>query len=134
MRDAKGFLGRGWKFPVGIDPRKGDIEMSEYEQDIKESIYIILSTSKGERVMRADFGCGIHDLVFSVINTRTLGEVESNIRDALTEFEPRIDSLEVTATADGETDAKLLLKIDYRVRETNNRDNLVYPFYLRERG
>jgi phage baseplate assembly protein W len=134
MLDAKGFLGRGWKFPVVIDPQRGDIAMAEHEEDIKEAIWIILSTSKGERVMRPNFGCGIHDLVFSVINTTTLGEVESNIRDALTDFEPRIDLLEVAAKADGETAGKLLVLIDYRVRDTNTRDNLVYPFYLKERG
>ena len=80
--DPKDFLGRGWRFPVSIDPVSRRIAMSEFERDIRESIIIILSTARGERVMRPDFGCGIHDLVFASMNTSTLGLFESNIRDS----------------------------------------------------
>ncbi len=128
---AKDFLGRGWKFPVGVDGR-GSISLSEYEQDIKESIWIILSTSKGERVMRPDFGCGIHDLVFASLNLSTLGLVESNVREALARWEPRIDLLDVKASPEEAEAGKLLVYIRYQVRTTNNQFNLVYPFYLQE--
>ena len=129
---AKEFLGRGWKFPVTVEAKAGRISMSEYEQDIKESIWIILSTSKGERVMRPDFGCGIHDLIFAPINTTTVNLVENTVREALTLWEPRIELIKVEASAERSDEGKLLVSIDYRVRVTNNRFNLVYPFYLKE--
>lgn len=105
--------------------------MSEYEQDIKESIWIILSTSKGERVMRPDFGCGIHDLVFYPINTTTVNLIHNSIQEALTLWEPRIE-LNKLGVEEKSDEGKLEISIDYRVRVTNNRFNLVYPFYLKE--
>ena len=128
---AKDFLGIGWRFPVGVDVDK-KIVMSEYEKDIKEAIKIILYTAKGERVMRPDFGCGIHDLVFSPINMATVNLMEDNIREALTNWEPRIELLKVKVSTDKADVGELLLSLDYRVRRTNNRFNLVYPFYLKE--
>ena len=128
---AKDFLGRGWKFPVGVD-YKGKLEMSEYEQDIKEAIWIILSTAKGERMMRPDFGCGIHDFVFASINTSTIGLIESSVREALTLWEPRIELKDVSVSTKKASEGKLLINIDYKIRATNNEFNLVYPFYLTE--
>lgn len=128
---AKEFLGIGWKFPVQTTPA-GRISLSQYEEDIKEAIWIILSTAKGERVMRPDFGCGIHDLVFAPINVATLTLVENSVREALTVYEPRIELIAVKASAERAEEGKLLVSIDYRVRSTNNRFNLVYPFYLKE--
>ena len=128
---AKEFLGAGWKFPVQVTP-SGRIALSQYEEDIKEAIWIILGTAKGERIMRPDFGCGIHDLVFAPINTATLTLVENSVREALTVYEPRIELIQVKASAERAEEGKLLVSIDYRVRSTNNRFNLVYPFYLKE--
>ncbi len=127
----KNFLGVGWKFPVRADHDK-KIEVSKYEQDIREAIWIILGTAKGERVMRPDFGCGIHDLVFAPINTTTISTVETNVREGLLRWEPRIEVIKVEAKDDKASEGKLLVSIDYRVRITNNRFNLVYPFYLKE--
>lgn len=129
---AKEFLGRGWKFPVTVSSA-GRIRMSEYEEDIKEAIRIILSTSKGERVMRPDFGCGIYEFVFASLNTATLGMIETSVREALTLWEPRIDLVNVSVSEAEAEEGKLLISIDYRVRTTNNEFNLVYPFYLTER-
>ncbi len=128
---AKNFLGVGWKYPVKAD-YNGKIAMSQYEEDIKEAIWIILGTAKGERVMRPDFGCGIHDLVFASINTATVTLVENSVREALTLWEPRIELIKVEASTEYADTGKLLVSIDYRVRVTNNRFNLVYPFYLKE--
>jgi phage baseplate assembly protein W len=129
---AKDFLGRGWKFPVLVDSATAaGIAMSEYEQDIKESIWIILSTSKGERIMHPDFGCAIHDLIFDPINTTTLNLIQNSIQEALTLWEPRIELIKVGIEEKSE-EGKLNISIDYRVRVTNNRFNLVYPFYLKE--
>lgn len=117
-----------------LHEKEGTIRFSEYERDVQESIWIILSTRKGERVMRPDFGCGIHDLVFAVINTTTLTEIENSVRDALAAFEPRIDVTRVKAESEGGIDGQLHISIDYLIRGTNNQLNLVYPFYIKERG
>nr|QNO51317.1 hypothetical protein HDBBLJII_00014 [Methanosarcinales archaeon ANME-1 ERB6] len=128
---AKEFLGRGWRFPVNVTPA-GKIMMSEHEEDIKEAIWLILSTSKGERVMRPDFGCGIYEFVFATINTTTIGLIEASVREALTLWEPRIELINVNVATDKAEEGMLLISIDYRVRTTNNEFNLVYPFYLKE--
>jgi phage baseplate assembly protein W len=133
MVDARAFLGRGWSFPVRVQDKDGAIQLVEYDQDIRQSIWIILSTAKGERVMRPDFGCGIHDLVFEVINTTTLTEIEDNVRAALALFESRIDVKRVQALTDAGLGGQVRISIDYEVRGTNNQLNFVYPFYIRER-
>lgn len=127
--EARDFLGRGWAFPVTTDGR-GTIEQSRGVADIEESIRLILETAKGERVMRPEFGCGIHEFAFATVDRSTLTLVETSVRDALREFEPRIEVLSVevsTAQLDAGT---LPIEIEYRVRDTNNEFNLVYPFYL----
>lgn len=127
----KDFLGSGWKYPVTVD-FEGKIAVSKYEADIKEAIWIILGTAKGERVMRSDFGCGIHDFVFSPINTITLNLIENSVREALTLWEPRIELTNVKISTEEAYEGKLLVSIDYRVRSTNSRFNIVYPFYIKE--
>ncbi len=124
------FLGIGWQFPVLTLENKFTI--SKYENDIEESIRIILGTSKGERVMRPDFGCGIHEYVFETINVATLNRIESSIRDALTRWEPRIDVLGIKVNTEQIHEGKLVIYIDYQVIATNARNNLVYDFYLYE--
>lgn len=125
---AKTFLGVGWDFPIQWDS-SGAIETAQYEESVRQSVWIILGTSKGERVMRPDFGCGIYDLVFEVNSASTTGKVAEEVREALLVQEPRIDvrNVQVEAQGDGET---LLIQIEYQVRATNNVFNLVYPFYL----
>lgn len=126
------FLGTGWSFPVQLD-RGGEIAMSSHEKDIQESIRIILGTSPGERVMRPDFGCGMHDYVFAPNNARTAGLVRHHVEEALTLWEPRIEVEDVTVGPDPSNRAVMLIEIRYKVRDTDSRFNLVYPFYL-ERG
>lgn len=128
---SKDFLGRGWQFPVETDDR-GNIERSAGVDDIEASIRLILDTAKGERVMRPEFGCGIHDYVFATVDRSTLTLVETSVRDALREWEPRIDVRTVEVSTDELDVGKLLIRIDYRVRGTNNEFNLVHPFYLEE--
>jgi len=129
---SKDFLGRGWRFPVAIDPLSGRIAISEFEQDIRESIYIILSTARGERVMRPDFGCGIHDLVFASMNRSTLGLFESNMRESIIQFEPRVEILKLDISTAEASRGKLKVSLFLRVRDTNHEFNMVYPFYLKE--
>ena len=125
---TKTFLGVGLGFPIQFDG-SGAIATAQYEESVRQSIWIILGTSKGERVMRPDFGCGIYDLVFEVNSASTSGKVAQAVREALVVQEPRIDlrDVQVEAQGDGET---LLIHIEYQVRATNNVFNLVYPFYL----
>lgn len=122
------FLGKGWQFPVALDAG-GALAVAEYEESVRQSIWVILGTAKGERAMRPDFGCGIYDMVFGVTSATTASEAAEEVRDALVSFEPRIDVLgvEVTPGNDGEV---LYVSIDYQIRATNTVFNLVYPFYL----
>lgn len=129
---SKAFLGRGWKFPVGVDPATGRIAMSEHEQDIRESIRIIIATAPGERVMRPDFGCGIHELVFSTISRATLGLFESRVREAIVRWEARVEIVRLNISAEEASKGRLLIELTCRVRDTNNEFNLVFPFYLTE--
>jgi phage baseplate assembly protein W len=122
------FLGVGWKFPV--DVTDGRIDRAYYDDSVRDAIWLILGTAKGERVMRPDFGCGIHDLVFSVNNATTAGLVEHEVRQALILWEPRIELLDVEVTPNPAEAYTLLIRIEYCVRTTNNVFNLVYPFYL----
>jgi uncharacterized protein len=128
---SKAFLGTGWRFPITTDELL-KIGTSRYEENIKESIMIILGTRKGERVMRPDFGCGIHDLVFETTSSVSLGHIELSISEALTKYEPRIELINLDLSTEQIDKGILLINIQYRVISTNNRFNLVYPFYIRE--
>lgn len=125
------FLGTGWRFPVTTD-QSGAIEQATADADVRESIRLILFTAKGERVMRPDFGCGIHEFAFATVNTTTLSLVERTVEDALRRWEPRIEVEAVEASTAELSRGHLSISIDYRVRSTNTRANLVFPFYLRE--
>lgn len=128
---TRAFLGIGWKFPLQVTAG-GSIALSSYEQRVQESVYLILNTAKGERVMLPDFGCGIHDLVFAPNNPQTLSAVVQEVRSALVTYERRIDVLDVaTETAPGQPNL-LLIRVDYRIRANNALGNLVYPFYITE--
>lgn len=125
---AREFLGVGWAFPVRLD-KEGAFEYAAYEESVRQSIWTILGTAKGERVMRPELGCGIYDLVFEVNDAATAGKVVQAVRDALLAFEPRIDVRDVQVRPEQEGEV-MLISIDYQVRATNNAFNLVYPFYL----
>lgn len=134
MEERKDFLGRGWAMPVDIDPRTGLVASVEYEDDIRQSILIILETARGERVMRPSFGCGIHELVFEAVDSRTLQRIRSEVEDALRRFEARIEVLGVTIDEDATSEGVLMIELEYQVRRTNQTGNLVFPFYFREGG
>jgi phage baseplate assembly protein W len=129
--ESREFLGVGWKFPIRINAR-GGLSFSRHEQDIEEAIWIILSTSKGERVMEPTFGCGIHDYVFAPNNPATRGSIAFEVEKSLSEFEPRIEDVNVRVESFPGTENRLLIHVDYRVRSNNSKRNLVYPFYLEE--
>ncbi len=128
--EDKTFLGQGWAFPVGTDT-SGEIALVAHEEDVRQAIRLILGTSKGERVMRPDFGAGLHNLVFEPLNTTTMALVQHRVEEALVTWEPRIDNITVQVSADPPR-GRLLIELHYRVRTTNTFYNLVYPFYLLE--
>jgi uncharacterized protein len=126
---ARDFLGVGWKFPLQVTPA-GRIAQARYEQRIEESVFLILSTAKGERVMLPTFGCGIHDLTFSPNTPVARSAIVESVRTALVQYEPRIDVLDVSTEAQAEN--LLLIRISYRIRANNAIGNMVYPFYINE--
>jgi phage baseplate assembly protein W len=125
------FLGTGFSFPVRVSP-SGNLTYSSGEENVREAIWILLGTAKGERQMLPSFGCGIQDLVFAPNNQTTWGNVQHLVKDALTQWEPRIDVLDVTVSAAAGELNTLLIRVDYRIRSNNAFGNLVYPFYITE--
>jgi phage baseplate assembly protein W len=121
-------IGSGWSFPVGVDAR-GRLALSRREHDIEEAIRVILMTSKGQRVMRPEFGCQIHDLVFAPNDATTAGLAIYYVEEALRMWEPRIRLIEVDARPDDDNDGRLMIHISYEVRSTYDRRTLVFPFY-----
>jgi len=129
MVDGTGrtFLGIGIGHPLQADAQ-GALQRAAYEESVRQSVWLILGTAPGERVMRPDFGCGINELVFANDSADGGGRIAAAVRDALLRFETRINVLGVQVGA-GDDSATLLISIDYEVRATNNVFNLVYPFY-----
>ena len=128
----KAFLGRGFAFPFDLF-EEDDVALAAYEEDVRQAIRIILATEPGERVMRPTFGTGLRALVFEPINTTTMALARHRVEQALILWEPRIDNIEVSVTADP-PQGRLEIVVNYRVRRTNTFYNLVYPFYVREGG
>lgn len=130
---SRNFYGRGWPFPVRPMPNGGP-PLVGGDDKIRQSIWLILSTAPGERVMRPDFGCGIHELVFQPNTSALRATVQEDVREALVQFEPRIDVLDVRAETPAEDAIRnqLIISVDYQVRQNNAQHNLVYPFFLSE--
>ncbi len=126
---AGNFLGVGFRFPFGPDGAKR-IALSKYENNIEECVKIIIGTAKGERQMRPDWGCAIHDYVFAPNNTSTHTLVAHHVHEALAQFEPRIRGIRVTAKSDPDSEERILIEVSYEIRATNAVANIVYPFYL----
>lgn len=126
---ARDFLGTGWSFATGVN-RRGGISLSSGVRDIEEAIQVILSTAKGERRMRPNFGCGIHDLVFSPLNPSTIGLIQYHVEEALGWWEPRIEVQAVEVEPDAAEASRVYVNVRYRVKATNDERNLVYPFYM----
>jgi uncharacterized protein len=131
LQPARGFLGNGFAFPLHVDA-SGRFAFAAYEADVEQAVFHILSTANGERLMVPDFGCGMHDLVFSPNTSTQAGAVAAEVRAALVRWEPRIDVLDVTTTIGGSQGELLLIRIDYRIRANNAFYNTVYPFYIRD--
>jgi uncharacterized protein len=122
------FLGSGWAFPVGVDAR-GRIALARRERDVEEAIHMILLTPKGQRIMRPEFGCQIHDLIFAPNDATTAGLAAYYVEEALGMWEPRIRVLDVEATTDTDDSSRLLIEIRYEIKATHDQRALVFPFY-----
>ncbi|MFI7482644.1 GPW/gp25 family protein [Kocuria sp. M1R5S2] len=122
------FIGSGWAFPLRTD-RTGSISLAREVREIEESIYLILATSPGERPMRPEFGCAVHDHVFAPADAATAGDIAFAVRVALDRWEPRINLEDVLVHLDTAGDGVLLIEVQYTVRGTNDPRNLVFPFY-----
>ncbi len=118
----KEFLGRGWSFPFGFDSAHGGVSMSEYERNIQECISVILGTRPGERQMLPDFGCRIHELMFSPNTRATASVAEHHVMDALERWEPRIEVTRVEAFPDGA--GRIRLTVQYRIKSTMTEEEL----------
>lgn len=134
MDQQKQWQGIGWAFPVRMDVATGVPALSRHEQDIEEAIKIILGTKRGTRVMRPDFGCGIHDLVFDVIDVAMLTRVETEVRESIVRYEARVELIKVESNPLRAAEGLLEVEVEYRIRQTNQENNLVYDFYLHEGG
>ncbi len=121
-------IGAGWNFPLDVDAR-GGILLARGGEDVAQAMRLILGTARGERRMRPEFGCGIHDFMFAPIDATTIGMVRYHVTEALGRWEPRIDVNDVRVNLDPHVDGCLLIEIDYSLRRTGDRRNLVYPFY-----
>ena len=123
------FIGAGWAFPLRTNAA-GGIALVTREREIEESIRLVLGTAYGERPMRPEFGCGIHDEVFSPIDPSTFGRIAADVRSSLRRWEPRIDVREVEVTRDPDDQATIYIDIRYAVGSSNDPRNLVFPFYM----
>jgi phage baseplate assembly protein W len=122
-------IGSGIAFPLRVDSH-GGLALSHQDQDVEEAIAVIIGTARGERPMRPEFGCGIHDYVFETIDARAVGRFELEVRLALQRWEPRIEVLSVDVDTSVAERGELLIEILYSLRATNDVRNLVYPFYV----
>lgn len=123
-----GFLGTGASFPFAVNPATGRVEISEGKQSVKESIFIILKTTLGERIMRSEFGTNLNSYTFMELNPTTLQMLRRELINQITRCEPRVDDIDFTA--DNSQEGVILFNLTYTVREDNTPENLVFPFYL----
>ena len=129
--ENKGFLGRGWKFPPTFTKGYDSAELSQFEQDVRESLNILISTLVGERVMRPDFGTNVHNLIFENLDTNTGTLIADELKKAILLHEPRIFVDKITPSQE-ELNGTLEMLIEYTIIATNTRYNIVYPFYFTE--
>ncbi|MEM6765023.1 MAG: GPW/gp25 family protein [Bacteroidota bacterium] len=131
MIDQTSFLGKGWGFPPTFSKATKTVSMSEEEQDIQESLHILLTTRVGERVMLPKYGCNMDRLLFEPLNTTLQTYMEDLVKTAILYFEPRIKLNKITLTPIAE-EGRIEIEVDYTIKTTNSRFNFVYPFYLVE--
>jgi hypothetical protein len=123
------FVGAGWGFPMRTGP-SGAFALVTGQREIEEAMRLVLATAPGERPMRPEFGCAVHDMVFAPVNDRTIGRIQYEVRTSLDRWEPRIKVESVDVSVDPENTAVLFIDVRYSIRGTNNPRSLVFPFYV----
>lgn len=123
------FVGRGISFPMRVD-QSGALALTSGGADIDGSLRMVLTTAPGERLMRPQFGCRIWDLLFEPINANTIGLMAESVKDAVSQWEPRVELEDVQIEPDPRDHSRVMINLKYKVRATNDRRNLVYPFYV----
>jgi len=131
MTENNSYLGTGWAFPLRFLKDKG-VALVSLEEDIKESLQILFATTPGDRIFRSDYGCGIRQWVFEEMNLSTKTLIIDSIRQAIVFFEPRIEIEKIDLELTHITEGIIRIDLDYKIRQTNNRSNMVYPFYFKE--
>jgi hypothetical protein len=126
------FLGRGWSFPPTFTKEREEVEMSSEEQDIHESIEILLSTRVGERIMKPEYGCNLDELIFNPIDRNLITYVKRLVESAIILYEPRVKLERVIINTERQSEGVIIIELDYLIKTVNSRRNLVYPFYLGE--
>jgi hypothetical protein len=126
------FLGRGWAFPPAFNQDSGTVKMSKAEHDIKESLHILLSTTLGERIMQPKYGCNLNDYVFDALDNTTQTMLKDTVETAIIYHEPRIDVDKISIQEVGIIEGKFEILIEFIIRSTNSRSNMVFPFYNKE--
>ena len=132
MKQEKSFLGKGWSFPPTFSKEKADIEIVSKEEDIRQSLIIFFNTRLGERVMRSDYGCIVHNYMFEKSDLNTIKELAFQLKQSITRYEPRIIVHDVHASKSDAINGLIHLEVVYEIRSTNVRNNIVFPFYLNE--
>ncbi|WP_348799260.1 GPW/gp25 family protein [Flavobacterium adhaerens] len=132
MENKKAFLGTGWSFPPEFKKTTNSVVMISNEEDIKSSLEILLSTKIGERIMQPKYGCNLDELIFNPLNRTLKTYVSELIKTAILYHEPRIDVEQIDITQGDDLNGELLVILDYKIRATNSRINMVYPFYKGE--
>ncbi|MEO1032088.1 MAG: GPW/gp25 family protein [Bacteroidota bacterium] len=130
--DQDDFLGIGWSFPPTFNPHKRTVETVSDEEDIRQSLEILMSTRLGERVLLSDYGCGIHVMPFESITVTFLTKLKTIIKKAILLYEPRIDLEEIFFTSPKAEEGVINIQLQYKIRTTNSRLNYVHPFYIKE--
>lgn len=132
MENSDDFLGTGWSFPPEFEIGSGQTKTTSGVEDIQKSLEILFSTKIGERIMQPTYGCNLDELLFSPLNRTVKTYVIELIKNAILYHEPRIDPEKIDITEGNELEGELLIHLQYRVRATNARNNMVYPYYLEE--
>jgi uncharacterized protein len=132
VKRNKSFLGRGWSFPPEFNHQLREPIMVSNEEDIAQSLLILLKTSPGERLMLPEYGCNLRKFMFTNIDTTSVALMKEMISTSILRFEARIDLNELVINTDNAMDGLVLIELQYTIRTTNSRSNLVYPFYLNE--
>ncbi|HEX4957335.1 MAG TPA: GPW/gp25 family protein [Lacibacter sp.] len=132
MEEKESFLGTGWSFPPVFNPQNGSVEMIKDVEDINQSLYLLLSTITGERLMQPKYGCDMTEFMFEPVTTTLKTFMKDKIKMQLVLYESRIHIEKLELDDRDISEGRILIDVYYRVKSTNNRYNFVYPFYIKE--